>query len=72
MLPLEQDQFDLLPQEFRIALALHYQKPMLNLPGNTDGCDASFTVDHALDCCFGSLVTRRHSEWNAIRDFASL
>ena len=37
VLPLERDQFDLSPQEFRDALALCYMKPMLNLPGNCDG-----------------------------------
>ena len=35
---------------------------MLNLPGNFDGCGATFTIDHALYYCFGALVTRRHNE----------
>ena len=73
VIPLERDQFDLSPQEFRDALALRYQKPMLNLPGNCDGCGATFTVDHALDCRFGGLVTRRHNEVrNAFGDLASM
>ena len=73
VIPLERDQFDLSPQEFRDALALRYRKPMLNLPENCDGCGATFTVDHALDCHFGGLVTRRHNEVrDAFGDLASL
>ena len=67
------DQFDLSAQEFRDALALHYHKPLLSLPGTCDGCGATFTVDHALDYCFGGLVTRRHNEvHDAVGDLASL
>ena len=47
---------DLSPQQFRDALALPYKKPMLNLPGNCDGCGATFTIDHALDCHFGGVI----------------
>ena len=73
VLPLERDQFDLSPQEFRDALALRYRKPLLNLPGNCDGCGATFTTDHALDCRFGGLVTRRHNEVrDAFGDLSSL
>ena len=66
-------------QGLRDALALRYCKPLLNLPGTCDGCGATFTVDHALDCRFGGLVTRRHNEvrdavgylaslvWNPVR-----
>ena len=73
VIPLERDQFDLSPQEFCDALALRYRKPMLNLPGNCDGCGATFTVDHGLDCHFGGLVTRRHNEVrDAFGDLASL
>ena len=35
---------------------------MLNFPGCCDGCGATFTIDHALDCRFGGLVTCRHNE----------
>ena len=35
---------------------------MLNFPGSCDGYGATFTVDHALDCRFGGLVTRQHNE----------
>ena len=34
---------------------------------------AAFVVDHAINCCFGSLVTCRSSKvWDAVRDLASL
>ena len=45
----------------------------MNLPGNCDGCGATFTTDHALDCRFGGLVTRRHNEvHDAFGDLSSL
>ena len=73
VLPLVKDQFDLSAQEFRDVLALHYRKPFLSLPGTCDGCGTTFTVDHALDCHFGGLVTCRHNEvHNAVGDLASL
>ena len=73
VIPLERDQFDLSPQEFCDALALRYQKPMLNLPRNYNGCGANFTVDHALDSRFGGQVTRQHNEVrDAFGDLVSL
>ena len=73
MLPLRHDQFDLSAQEFQDALALCYRKPLLGLPANCDGCGSSFTIEHALDCRFVGLVTRRHNEvWDAIGNLASL
>ena len=46
---------------------------MLNFPGSCDGCGATFTVDHALDCRFGGLVTRWHNEVrDAFGDLSSL
>ena len=62
VLPLEKDQFDLSAQQFRDVFALHYRKPLLNLPGTYDGCGATFSVDHTLDFRFGGLVTHRHNE----------
>ena len=38
VLPMSQDHFDLTAQEFRDALALHYRKPLLNVPSGCDGC----------------------------------
>ena len=38
-----------------------------------DGCGAPFSIDHALDCRFGGLVTRRHNEVrDAFGDLTSL
>ena len=50
VLPLQSHHFDLWPQEFWDDLALHYQKPPLNLPAVCDGCGFSFSLEHALDC----------------------
>ena len=73
VLPLARSQFDLSAQEFRDGLALRYRKPLLSLPSVCDGCGAPFSVDHALDCRFGGLVTRRHNEVrDAFGDLASL
>ena len=73
VLPLKKDQFDLLAQQFRDALALSYCKPLLNLPSTYDGCGASFTVDRALGCCLGGLVILRHNEErDAVGDLVSL
>ena len=35
---------------------------MLHLPAVCDGCGAPFSIEHALDCCYGGLVGRRHNE----------
>ena len=65
--------FDLSAQEFRDGLALRYRKPLLSLPSVCDGCGAPFSVDHALDCRFGGVVTCRHNEVrDAFGDLASL
>ena len=66
-------QFDLSAQEFRDGLALRYRKPLLSFPTVCDGCGAPFSIEHALDCCFGGLVTRRHNEVrDAFGNLASL
>ena len=63
-------QFDLSAQEFRDGLALRYKKPLLSLPSLCDGCGTpiiiNFSIEHALDCRFGGLVTHRHNE---VRDY---
>ena len=53
---MSQDHFDLTAQEFRDTLALHYWKPLLNIPPNCDGCGSPFSLDHALICRKGGLV----------------
>ena len=75
VLPLEKDQFDLSAQQFRMGLGLVLPQVFAerNLPGKCDGCDATLTVDHALDCRFGGLVTSRHNEVrDAVGNLASL
>ena len=63
----------LISKQFRDALTLHYRRPLMDLPGTCNGCGATFTVDHALDCGFGGLVTNRHNDvWGAVGDLASL
>ena len=37
-----------------------------DLPSKCDGCGASLTMQHALDCRVGGLVIQRHNE---IRDY---
>jgi len=60
-------------QEFCDGLALRYKKPLLSLPSVYDGCGASFSIEHALDCCFGGLVSHRRNEVrDAFGDLASL
>ena len=72
-MPLARSQFDLSAQEFRDGLALRYRKPLLSLSSVCDGCGAPLSIEHALDCRFGGLVTRRHNEvCDAFGDLASL
>ena len=72
-LPLAHHHFDLSATEFRDALALRYNRPLLKLPANCDGCGAATSLEHALDCKKGGLVTQRHNEVrDVIGDLASL
>ena len=52
----------LVAQECRDALFLRYGLETPDLPAHCDGCDAKFTISHALDCKKGGLVTARHNE----------
>ncbi len=63
--PLISQHFDLSPVEFRDALAMRYDRPLVRLPPTCDGCGEVSSVQHALDCRKGGLVIRRHNE---IRD----
>eukprot|EP00731_Ephydatia_muelleri_P026576 Em0018g676a len=59
--------------EFRDALAMRYQRPLLRMPATCDGCGAAFNLEHALDCRKGGLVIQRHNEIrNALGDLASI
>ena len=43
------------------------------MPANCDGCGAATSLEHALDCKKGGLVTQRHNEVrNVIGDLASV
>jgi hypothetical protein len=52
-------------QEFRDAISIRYGITPSNLPTQCDGCDARFTLQHALGCKKSGLVIFRH---NKIRD----
>jgi hypothetical protein len=52
-------------QEFRDGLLLRYGYELPDLPTRCDGCNAKFSVGHALQCKKGGMVVARHNE---IRD----
>jgi hypothetical protein len=52
-------------QEFQDALSMRYAETPHNFPDKCDGCDAHFSLQHALRCKKGGLVIFRHNE---IRD----
>ena len=73
VLPLCTHHFDLSATEFRDALAMRYQRPLLRMPATCDGCGAAFNLEHALDCRKGGLVIQRHNEIrDALGDLASI
>ena len=65
--------------EFQDSLAIRYGRCIPNMPSKCDGCGEDFTVQHALSCKKGGLVTLRHNEirdtigdlsnmlWNSVR-----
>ena len=60
-------------EEFFDNFGLRYGLPFKNIPTKCDGCSADFTVQHALSCKKGGLVTQRHNEIrDVIGDMASL
>ena len=73
VLPMSQDHFDLTAQEFHDAFALHYRKPLLNVPSNYNGCGSPFSLNHALICRKGGLIIQGHNEVrDVVSDFAAL
>ena len=61
---------DLSAEEFRDSLRLRYGLPPRTLPSKCDGCSQPFSVEHALSCKTGGLVTLRHNdvayEWHQL------
>ena len=60
--PLATCHFDLAPAQFRDGLVISYMRDSTDLPSKCDGCGASLTMQHALDCKVGGLVIQRHNE----------
>jgi hypothetical protein len=65
LLPSTVNGTELSAQEFRDAVSMRYGLAPPDLPHTCDGCDAPFTLQHALCCKKGGLVISRHNE---IRD----
>ena len=67
------DGFVLTKNEFNDNLCLRYSLPFQNLPSKCDGCSGDFSVQHALSCKRGGLVSIRHNEIrDVIGDLAAL
>ena len=60
------------PVEFRDELRDRYGLDLLNVPAKCDGCNANFSVSHAMGCKVGGLISSRHNEGrDALVCFAS-
>ena len=53
---------ELRAQEWRDALFLRYGLEPPDLSTHCDGCQAKFSISHALDCKNGGLVIARHND----------
>ena len=63
---------ELVAQEWRDYAFLRYRLEPPDLPKHYDGCNAKFSICHALDCKRGGLVTARHNELrDGVADLAS-
>ena len=59
-------------QEWSDAIFLRYGLDPPDLLKYRDGCNAKFTICHALDCKRGGLVTAHHNElWDGVADLSS-
>ena len=62
VLPSIVNETELSAEEFRDALIMRYGERPSNFPHTCDGCDAPFSLQHALGCKKGGLVIFRHNE----------
>ena len=62
VLPLQADGYDMSATQFRQQLAIRYHCEPAGLPSTCDGCGASFSFQHGLDCAKGGLVKRGHDD----------
>ena len=62
VLPSTVNRTELGAQEWRDSLFLWYGLDPPDLPKYYDGCQARFSISHALDCKKGGLVTARYTE----------
>ncbi len=65
VLPSTANGTELSAQEFQDASSMRHAETPHNFPAKCDGCDAHFSLQHALSCKKGGLVIFRHNE---IRD----
>jgi len=69
-MPLRLNGTELSALEFRDALRMRFGLKPSNLPDRCDGCGDPFSVDHAMSCRKGGLVTHRHDdvagEWHQL------
>ncbi|CEL99221.1 unnamed protein product [Vitrella brassicaformis CCMP3155] len=60
--PDAEDHTDMTPDKFRDNMAIRYAYERPKMPTHCDGCGATYSLDHALNCGVGGLVIRRHNE----------
>ena len=62
VIPIEGNEFDMSPDEFRDSLALRYGRTPIKMPDTCDADGSVFDLNHALNCPKGGLVYGRHNE----------